>query len=320
VSRRCRTAAALLAVLGLPVPAGGEEALPCRAEASVEPTRAVVGQQVLYQLHILTHHRVVAVEWVSPPSFPGFRAEPLPGRPQAGGGREEQRALFPERAGVLLIRVGGVRCRLREGREVVAPVPDVALHVDPLPARGRPPGFSGLVGPLLLAGRVTPRQVALGGSVRVELELRGSGNLWDAPDPLADVSLPGGAELFRERPALALEPGPELFVRREFHYDVVPRRPGVLSLPPVRVDYFDPGTRRYAVALVEGVDVAVTPRPPGAGAGSNAGSDENEAAPRTGPKRRTLLSAASALCALAVVAAGIAAWRRRRGRRGPSST
>ena len=54
---------------------------PCAVTASFDAERATVGQQVLYRVRILSRPDVIAVDWAEPPSFPGFRAEWLPGRP-----------------------------------------------------------------------------------------------------------------------------------------------------------------------------------------------------------------------------------------------
>ncbi len=255
--------------LGLAAAAGAADPEPCRATALLEPAEAFVGEQVLYRLTILTRDDVAELDWLEPPSFPGFRAERLPGSPQparAGSDpryrvREEHRALFAERPGEHALQVAGLRCRLRDGSQAVARVPDVRLRVRDLPLAGRPDGFAGLVGPLALQVEAAPRELSLGGSVRVEILLQGHGNLWDAPEPLVEVAVPGGAELFRERPQLTLEKGPRLLVRRRFAYDLVPRAPGLLTLPPVRIDYFDPETGGYAQASAPGIELRVAGAP-----------------------------------------------------------
>ncbi len=277
--------------LGLAAAARAADPEPCRGRPVLEPAEAFVGEQVLYRLRILTRDDVVEVDWLEPPSFPGFRAERLPGSPQparAGADpryrvREEHRALFAEHAGEHALHVAGLRCRLRDGSQVVAQVPDAQLRVRDLPLVGRPDGFAGLVGPLALRVQATPRELSLGGSVRVEILLQGHGNLWDAPEPLAEAAVPGGAELFRERPQLTLEKGPRLLVRRRFAYDLVPRAPGLLALPPVRIDYFDPETGSYAQASGPSIElrVAAAPLP----------ETPPAAPPRTEPERDPRLDA-----------------------------
>jgi hypothetical protein len=227
-----------------------------------------VGQQVLYRLRILTREDVSSVEWIEPPTFAGVRAERLPGRPNSGDVvrdgvsyrvREEHRALFGEAPGRVELAPAGLRCRLAAGGEFRAAVPPVVLAVEALPPEGSPPGFSGLVGPLLLHTQVEPRSLRLGESVRLAVMLQGAGNLWDAPDPLAGREIPA-AEIFSRRPTLRLEPGVRLVTRRHFAYDIVPREPGDLQVPAIRFDYFDPATGRYTEAASAPVTVPVGPR------------------------------------------------------------
>jgi hypothetical protein len=242
---------------------------PCVAQASVEPESAVVGQQVLYRLSILTLESVSSVEWVEPPTFSGFRSERLPGRPQGGDTvsdgvsyhvREEHRALFAEAPGSRTIAPSGLRCHVASGdRAFATPVPPVTLSVRPLPAEGRPESFSGLVGPLVVRTVVEPRRVHLGESVRLAVMITGAGNLWDTPDPLAGHAF-DSAEVFARRPSLVLDPGTVLAVRQHFAYDIVPRVAGSLRLPPIRLEYFDPESGRYRTAETPETTVEVLPR------------------------------------------------------------
>ncbi len=257
----------LAAAAGFGGAARGDDAPACLASLALRPETVVTGQQVLYRLRILSRDDVTSVEWVEPPSFPGFRAERLPGRPhpevERGGAsyrvREENRALFAERPGSFTLRSAGLRCRVRgdSDRDFLAPIPDASLTVVAPPETGRPPDFAGLVGPLTLRSVVEPHALALGQSARLTVVLQGPGNLWDAPDPLsAEIA---DAELFRRRPELRFESGSRLFVRVQFVYDLVPRRQGTLNVPPIRVSYFDPDAQRYEVATAPTVAVTVAP-------------------------------------------------------------
>ncbi len=269
---RARVRFSLAVCFALPLPSAADDATsqrPCIARASLEPDRAVAGQQVLYRLSILTLESVSSVEWVEPPSFSGFRTERLPGMPQSSDTlhdgvryrvREEHRALFAETPGSRVIAPSGLRCWVGPGDPAFAtPVPPVTLSVRALPAEGLPESFSGLVGPLVVRTVVEPRQVHLGESVRLAVMLTGAGNLWDAPDPLSDHAF-GSAEVFARRPSLVLDPGTQLAVRRHFAYDIVPRVEGPLRLPSIRMEYFDPESGRYRTAETPETTVQVLPR------------------------------------------------------------
>jgi hypothetical protein len=169
--------------------------------------------------------------------------EPQPRERDGGVWRrgEERKALFPARAGTLRIPGASLRC---DG--AATPVPGATLEVQPLPD-GAPPGFAGAVGGVRILTRLEPEQIRLGESARLWVVLRGPGNLWTVPPPLAEDDLEG-VDVFAEPPATELDADDELRVRRTFRYQLVPRRAGRVTLPPVRVAWFDPAAGAYRLA------------------------------------------------------------------------
>jgi hypothetical protein len=262
-----------IAVLGLLAdPAAASSVPPCRVEARAEPTAAYLGQQVVYRLTILRRGDVAAVRWIEPLSFPSFRVEWLPGRAPdpaiSGIGDhylvfEERRALFPALEGDLVVPPARLLCRVESSgvaRDVDVPVPEVRIRVLPLPETGRPEGFDGLVGPVDLHSTVSNSELALGGSVVLSVTLRGPGNVWVARPPLDPGAQLDDVDAFERRPGLVWDRGPQLVAQRSFGFDLVPRRTGRLEIPALRVPYFDPATRDYAVAEAPALRVEVGPR------------------------------------------------------------
>jgi len=239
--------------------ASASEPAPCTAAASFDRAHAVVGQQVGFGIRIERRADVVSLDWIEPPTFPGFRAEWLPDRAETAnaGARsqasEERRALFPEHAGTLASGRARLRCGTGEEISVVV-VPPVSLQVDPPPTRGRPGGFDGLIGPLAVERVVTPQPVRLGESVRVAVMLRGEGNLWLAEDPLGPVA---EADVFRRPTHDSADTGSRLTLMRHFIYDIVPLRVGELEIPAVRFVYFDAERGRFGEVGAEALTVAV---------------------------------------------------------------
>lgn len=258
---------------------------PCRASVAVTPAAAVPGQQLLYAVRIARREDVRRVEWTQAPRFPDFRAEWLPGRAEdterlAGGRRflvrEEQRAIFPLRTGELVIPSAALRCTLVASaadrpEPFDAQVPAARVRVRPVPVRGRPADWSGVVGPVQVQTVADPLVLPLGRALRVSVLLRGPANLWDAAAPFAGAF--GDDEVFAERPELRIQAGERLQVRRFFRFDVVPGSAGTLVVPAVRVPWYDPRTGRYEVARAEAIEVRVAPEPA-------AGDDEAKAAAR----------------------------------------
>jgi hypothetical protein len=316
----------LAAAAGFGSAARGDDTPACLASLALRPETVVTGQQVLYRLRILSRDDVTSVEWVEIPSFPGFRAEGLSGQPHPevtrGGAsyrvREENRALFAERPGSFTLGGAGLRCRVRGAadRDFFAPIPDALLTVVAPPETGRPPDFTGVVGPLTLRSVVEPRALALGESARLTVVLQGPGNLWDAPDPLAAEI--ADAELFRRRPELRFESGSRLLVRVQFVYDLVPRREGRLELPAIRVPYFDPDAHGYEIASAPSVELAVAPPAsrPDLEARDEAAAAPGRLEPRPAPAQRrrgSWLILGLALAGAAIGGFALAYSRRSRG-------
>src|SRR5690606_34213688 len=242
------------------------DAAPCRVEVRVEPATAYVGQQVLYRARVLRRENVREVRWLRALSFPSLRAEWLPGRyadpllADVGDAyvvSEDRRALFPVRAGEIAIPPASLGCRLAEGGEIEVEVPGAAMTALPLPDEGRPPDFTGVVGPVQLRAHLSTRRARLGETFALAVVLVGEANLWAAPAPL-DPAQPD-LDVFPREPELTLEPGERLRVRRTFVWELVPRRTGRFAFPAARVAWFDPVSGRYERTEAPGLAVEVLP-------------------------------------------------------------
>lgn len=121
----------------------------------------------------------------------------------------------------------------------------LSLEVRPLPD-GEPESFSGLVGTARLRGSLSRERCAVGESVRLALELTGSGNVQDVE---LDMELPEGLKVYGEEPTTSLQwspNGPYGAVTRVF--DLVPLAAGEALIPALEVGYFDPDAGRYRTA------------------------------------------------------------------------
>jgi hypothetical protein len=131
------------------------------------------------------------------------------------------------------------------------------LAVRPLPAAGRPAGFSGAVGSgLKLERRVTPPTAHAGEGVTVELALTGEGNtaLWPPPD----IRWPRGVRAYVDRveEQVSTTEGRVSGIKT-FHYLVVPDSSGPVTLPPVNYGYYDLSARGYRSATIPAASLPV---------------------------------------------------------------
>lgn len=301
---------------------------PCSVTTALEPPSAFVGQQILYRARVARRADIERVEWGQAPTFPAFRSEWLPGRPedtttQSHGVRyfvrEEHRALFATRAGVLEIPGVTLLClqpasgQTRKRSHRIS-LPPSYVRIEALPQSSAPPGFRGLVGPVQVQTNIDRTRIELGGSVRVSVLLRGAANLWDAGAPLRELDQLPAVEIFRDPPTIELQTGDKLYALRAFRFDVVPGRVGSLLIPETRVAYFDPESGRYAFARAPAIEVEVLRLGSGESAQPEAGVQSGSRKSSELPSKPS--SAAWGIAALAGLGSlGAGAWwlKRRRG-------
>ena len=127
--------------------------------------------------------------------------------------------------------------------------PALELRILPLPESGRPPEFGGAVGSFTLEAEASPREIDLGGSLRLVLRIRGDGDLEGFEAPRWKEI--GG---FRVLGIVDVK-GP---VERRFELDLAPYSDAVKQVPSIPFAYFEPGASPgYRLARTEPIDVVV---------------------------------------------------------------
>ncbi|HEY3816418.1 MAG TPA: BatD family protein [Polyangiaceae bacterium] len=135
-------------------------------------------------------------------------------------------------------------------KDVVVESTGVDLDVEPLPAAGRPPAFSGAVGRFALEATVDSAHVRAGEPVDLHLVVRGHGNF----DRVTTPGIPESAELKTYSPTTTEAEG-----AKTFEQAVVPQRPGAMEIPSVELAYFDPDLGRYATTRSVAIPLDVGP-------------------------------------------------------------
>ncbi len=172
-----------------------------------------------------------------------------------------ERAFLPTRPGRLELAAPLLRYNVlvREGRQsenfYVYGKP-LAVEVLPIPVEGRPDPYYGAVGRFTVDAQVDRDTVKVGGTVRVTLAIRGTGNLEflrvPALDDLAGFHKLGQAE--------SRKPG-EVVV----DYDLTPLVPEITEVPAIAWNWFDttPGVEAFVQARTKAIPLHVQPLPPG---------------------------------------------------------
>lgn len=239
--------------------------------AAMSDSDPYVGQQITYTFSI--HHTVpVRVGTFQPPDFTGFHAKAYPVRETVQrtlhgkeyGVTEIHYVLVPLTPGRRTIQSAEVTVGIiRPGQEQQVPFdgffsdplvrrdrverrvvrgPALAVHIQPLPSI--PEDFSGLIGRFDLMAAMEATHVNAGDSTTLIVTLQGEGNLMDArPPPLA---LPETIRAYADGSEEAIELTPHGYRGvKIFRTILVPLQAGTLSVPPVRLTYFDPERRDY---------------------------------------------------------------------------
>ncbi len=146
---------------------------------------------------------------------------------------------------------------VRDIRRLVVSSEPLALAVDPLPAEGRPDGFSGLVGSFEVAATAAPEDAKVGDPIAVEVTVSGSGDLSSlAKLDLAHLDAGGDFRVAEQRVERSAGRFPS---RATFRTTVRALHDSVGAIPPVRLSYFDPQRGAYVEAASSPIPLEVQP-------------------------------------------------------------
>ncbi len=173
-----------------------------------------------------------------------------------------RRALFPLTVGEFEIPPATLRYSLPSNdsyydREMTytlqsEPVRFVAV---PLPASGRPIDFNGVVGQFSDTAFTDGSSPRIGEAFTLTLRVLGVGNIALLPRPELTIEW-ANAHPSEERVEWD-STGSVVRGYKEFDWVVTPNVSGDLFIPPIRYDYFNQSTRRYAYASTAKIQVAV---------------------------------------------------------------
>jgi len=261
--------------------------------AELDKSKASVNEQVTLSVKFHTAVPLMGNPEYVPPKLEGVLSEDLPPlrhynmvlKGRTYDVTEIKTALFPLQAGRLKIGNAVVRCQVQQDFNADPFSPDffnrffsqgvtapqtrtiasqpLVLDVAPLPAAGRPAGFTGAVGRFSLAASVDKNRSKVGDAVNLTVTVQGTGNLkaigeptlpnlpsWRVFDPVTSVNLEKKGDLVQGSKVIRIV--------------LVPRVSGDLTIPPIQFSYFDPARREYVGANTPPLTVAVAPGEPNA--------------------------------------------------------
>ncbi len=245
--------------------------------ALVVPDTVYVGQQATYQLGVFLDQEIRGrlrhnPEFIPPES----RAMLSYDLPDPGGtvsvnrdGRAYEvhvfrRALFPLTPGRYTIAPARLAYTLPQGQSFFSREESFALRSEEVtlvvidaPMAGRPPDWSGAVGVWKANAHVDTSRDRAGDALVLTLRVEGTGNVTLLPRPPLAISW---ATVVPADERVKLDSTPTAMRGfKEFDWLVTPRTGGAQRVPPVRLAYFNPFTKRFETAASEPFTVQVAP-------------------------------------------------------------
>ncbi len=279
------------------VPDSGRSSEETFAVINLDKKRVYVGEPIVLTYTVYTRSRVKFKGFAVRPLFEGFVTEEVP--PAEDLNREEVRiggvryvradilrfVLVPTKAGRLTIdpgtlsmaKLGRMNSLFRdmfsdtlwddlfdedffatEEPFVLRPA-GKEVEVLPLPEEGRPKDFSGLVGDFSIRAELSKDEVKVGDSVELKITVKGTGPLSALKQ--FDLHL-DGARVYPSSSKTSFDMvGGRPIYTRVFEYIIIPNRAGKIEIPPIKINYFSPGQKRYLEAQTRSLYLTVRPNP-----------------------------------------------------------
>lgn len=144
--------------------------------------------------------------------------------------------------------------KVSQSKTLVGVVRDTPVRVKPIPTQGRPPYYSGAVGPHRISASVSPTKARVGDPLTVNLKITGSGRLdLLQPPPIAQLPvLAGKFHVDDDR-----LPGVVSGRTKTFTLSMRALTPDVTELPAIPFAYFDPVKARFVTVYSDPIPLSI---------------------------------------------------------------
>ena len=243
-----------------------------------------VGQVVVHHVVFRTVKRLLDVRWQAP-LFEGFVPDPLaqamqreyplveegntwtvleldtPLQATAAGAREVPAGVLRSQFAITretARRRGFGTNRFADARTEVFATQPLPIKVRPLPEAGRDESWSGLVGDFQVRAALDRSRIQLGESATLTVEIAGTGSL--VGFVLPEVDQESGFRVYDDEPEVRADVRAGRYrAAGTWRRAVVPEQSGVLQLPPITLQVFDPGQGTYTTLRSEPLSLEVLP-------------------------------------------------------------
>ncbi len=134
--------------------------------------------------------------------------------------------------------------------------PGIVIESTQLPANA-PEGFSGAVGSFSIKAETNRTEVQVGEPFTLSVAISGRGNIATLAEP--ELALPAMVEQYGVEIADQINRSrTRISGDKAFSFTLIPRASGNLTLPPLKLTFFNPNTRRYATLRSKPIAISVT--------------------------------------------------------------
>lgn len=245
-----------------------------KVQASVDKQECYVGEPIVATFTLISNI-VAGAEVVKNPGFYGFSVVEMPrGRiplteMDIAAGYEKHLLrkvqLYPMQAGTLVIDEMTVyniaewpdaATGRTEEKEIMLNSAPISIIVKPLPP-SPVDTFTGAVGRFNLQAQLKQTSIKAGQTGKLQVTLSGAGNFLQLPIP--EVAWPNRIEGFEPKVEedLQKEVVPEKG-KKEFLFSFTTDSAGSYTIPPIRLTYFNPQTKKYETTATDSLHFTVT--------------------------------------------------------------
>ncbi len=252
-------------------------------EAVIDKKNPYVGEQVTFTLKFYIAIQYYGSPELTEPSTTGFWTEVLGNKApyyQRLNNRkykviERKYALFPTHTGDLTIGKAAIKTTVADrnkryrdpfdalgdffgrGKAVTARSKTVRINVKPLPEKGKPVDYSGLVGRFAVDAIVNKRSVEVNQPVSLTITISGNGNIKSAAEP--QLSENPDFRVYRASVNEHMSKSNDRIGGRKIYEEVfIPKRPGKLEIPAIKYNYFDPQSGKFRNITTRAIVLNVT--------------------------------------------------------------
>lgn len=242
-----------------------------------------VGQTVVYHLEFRSPKQITDLRW-TPPEFEGFVPEQtaeerqkeytlrdgdrettvieldMPLVATAPGAREIPPAVLQAQYRVRRAqrRQRGIFDSLYQTENTIYTAAPLPTAVHPLPDAGRDEHWSGLIGDFRIRAELSAERVAVGESATLTVTVEGDGTL--SGFSLPELPVDGGFRAYDDQAEISGEVSDGRFRGTGvFRRAIVPEAEGVITIPPITLQFFSPSAGAYRSVSTRSMTLEVRP-------------------------------------------------------------